>query len=137
MLGRRLINEKRPAKAADLLAGLFVAVVATLFVISLSAVAQGSIVSYTGEVVAFDPAARTLTVRAIESSETMGIWMKGELTFTIDDSTTVMACNELKKYEDIRVGDAVTVTYYEKEGKSFADFVSFASSPELLGAEKC
>jgi hypothetical protein len=122
----------------EFLAGMFVLAVAALFVISFanSVVAEG-IVTYSGEVVAIDSGSRMLTVRAGGSPETMGTWLKGELSFTVDDNTTLMSCNEIKNFEDIRAGDAVTVTYYEKEGKPFADFVSFASSPEMLGAEKC
>lgn len=133
MLGRKKINKR---KAAVLLTGLFAVVAAALFATSFAHSAyddQGKMVSFKGEVIAIDPAANTFTAKSIESAEESSpITLKGELTFVMDELTKVKECDKDMAFSDLKVGDHVSVSYHEKEGKSLADNIAI----EALG-KKC
>jgi Cu/Ag efflux protein CusF len=132
MLATKTINKK---KVAVLLTGLFAVVAAALFATSFaqSAYDEGKMISFKGEVTAIDPAAKTFAVRSIESAKSEpAITLKGELTFAMDEGTKVKECDKDMAFSDLKVGDRISVSYHEEEGKSLADSIAI----EALG-KKC
>ena len=132
MRGRKTIEKN---KAAVLLTGLFAVVAAVLFATSFaqSTYHEGKMVPFKGEVTAIDPAAKTFTVQSLESAKSeSAITLKGELTFAMDEWTKVKDCGKDISFSDLKVGDRVSVSYHEKEGKSLADSIAI----EALG-RKC
>lgn len=101
---------------------VFAVTAAALFMISFAvpAVAAGEkMSSISGQVVAVDPYAGTLTVKSRGQSESsMGLF-----TFTTDNMTSITSCAQNKTLRDIGVGQDVSVTYHEKEEKLFADAI--------------
>jgi len=136
MLSTKTINKR---KTAVLLTGLFAVVAAALFATSFVHSAYSAydeemkMVAFKGEVTSIDPDAKTFTVRSLESAKSeSAITLKGELTFAMDEWTKVKQCDEDKVFSDLKVGDHVSVSYHEKEGKSLADSIAI----EALG-KKC
>lgn len=75
-----------------------------------------SMFSLPGKIVAIDKDARTFTVDPSyyygpNNSGRMGLW-----TFSIRDGATVMMGSESRDFRDIKVGDWVTVNYYQLPG---------------------
>ena len=102
--------------------------VSVFFVLSLAGVviAEESMVTLKGDVVAVDKYSKTLTVKSIESAKSSGFGMKGQFTFDMDKMTNVTTCNLNKSLEDINVGEKVTVTYHLENGRFLADAVDIA-----------
>lgn len=73
----------------------------------------------TGEVVAVNATAMTLTVKG----------KKGDVDLTADDKTTVKVGKEKKAIADVKVGDKVTVKYAEMEGKNVAKSIIVSAAP--------
>jgi len=88
--------------------------VATLFVLAfayqVSAYTAGGSTpfTYTGNIVSLDNDYRWVTVQAGPNDE---------LSFKLDDSTAVMKCNMHEHFRDLKIGDQVTISYFE-EGNS-------------------
>jgi hypothetical protein len=102
---------------------LLLLVAAGLFVLSFASTTfagEMSKLSLKGEVVAINPDTKTLFVKSDDA-------MKGEFSFTLDDKAKITACDEIKAFGDLKVGDHITVTYYEREGKSIADSIALPS----------
>lgn len=125
MFGKETINEKRPVKAANIATSILAVIAAVLFVMSLAnpAIAEEKMSTLNGEVVAVDSYANTLTVRSSEPIPSFAPGMTGGYTFTADKMTRVTSCAQNKALGDIGVGEKVTVTYHERDGKLFADAV--------------
>ena len=129
MFGEHIINEKKSASAASLVTRMLIATVVLLFTMSLANTAMAepkhlSIITVQGQVVGIDPISKTLTMKALKTG--------GQITFTLDKNTEVLSCNETKSFEDVNIGDEVTVTYHELEsGKTVVDNVAFLHSPGI------
>ncbi len=124
MFGRKTINRKM----ANLLTGVFVTIVAALFVMSFATQvnAQGSKANIKGEVIAVDNYARTVTVKSLEILPSPGFGMNDNITFATDKGTNVTSCTQNRIFNDINVGAKVAVTYHELDGKLVADVIDIA-----------
>ena len=124
MFGRKTINKRM----ANLLTGMGMMVITTLFVISFAAQvnAEGGMANLKGEVIAVDDYARTVTVKSMDMVPFQGIWMKDNITFATDKGTNVTSCTQNRVFNDINVGAKVAVTYHETEGKLVADVIDIA-----------
>jgi len=61
--------------------------------------------TYSGQIVSLDSGDRYLTVQAGPNDE---------LNFTLDDGAPVMVCSMDERLANLKVGDHVTVSYFEK-----------------------
>ncbi len=111
-------------KNGSILLRSFLIAVAVLFVAAYAnpAIAKVKVLSVSGQVVTLDNAAKALTVKA----------KKGEVTIAADQMTKVAMGKKKKTFEDLKVGDKVTVTYHEKENKSIANSISIKSLPAKM-----
>ncbi len=100
-------------------------IVSVLFVLSLAGVAFAAkkapakkvkILAVTGEVLAVDAKAMTLTVKG----------KKGEVAVTTDEKTKFA---KGKSLAEVKVGDKATVKYVEEDGKNIAKSVMFRAIP--------
>ncbi len=115
-------KNRMPAKPYGLFAVVLAVTMALLLTTSFAApavAASGKISTLSGEVIAVNPSAGTLTVR---SGARYGS-PPAQLTFSMDKMTSVTSCAQNKTLRDIGIGQDVTVTYHEKDGKLFADAV--------------
>jgi Cu/Ag efflux protein CusF len=85
--------------------------VAAVFVLSVFGMALAGAMEMTGEITAIDPASMTMTVKE---------GMK-ETTMSYSDMTPVMEGDNEMSAADLKVGDRVTVTYGEEDGKNMAE----------------
>ncbi len=81
-------------------------------------------------VLGMDPSTKTLDVRLYESAVSSPERVKGEITVNADPGTKVTMCNKSKNFDDIRVGDTLTLMYHDMNGKHYADNITIWSSPE-------
>jgi len=82
--------------------------------------------SVTGEVLAVDANAKTLTVKGPK---------KGEVALSVTEKTKVVEGTEKKSLEDVKVGNKVSATYTEAEGKNTASKIEIkAASAEKKAA---
>jgi hypothetical protein len=81
--------------------------------------------SVTGEVMALDANAKSLTVKGPK---------KGEVALTVNDKTKIVEGTEKKNLADISVGDKVSVTYTEAAGKNTASKIEIKASAEEKAA---
>ena len=65
------------------------------------------VIQRTGEVVAMDIAARSMTVKSLRYKE--------DIVVTINETTFVKMNKEKKSLADVKVGDIVTVWFFEKD----------------------
>lgn len=96
--------------------------VAFLFIFSFATpavAAMGNMSTISGEVIAVNPSAGTLTLRSGPRSGSPA----GQFTFATDKMTSITSCAQNGTLRDIGVGQDVTVTYHEKDGKFFADVI--------------
>ncbi len=115
-------KDKRTAEPYKLFTGFLAVAVAVLLMISLATpavAAVGKVPTLSGEVIAVDPSAGTLTVKSSQrNSSSMGVF-----TFTTDNRTSITSCAQNETLRDISPGQDVTVTYHEKGGKLLADAI--------------
>ena len=112
MFDRRLIREKR---SASLLGGILTGVLAMLFVMAFAfpafAFSTGATpFSYSGKVVAIDNADRIVTVQAGPNDQQI---------FRMSDHATVSKCGKLESFGNLKIGDNVTIAYYETGDNNF------------------
>jgi len=115
-------ENKRSARPFKLFTVLLAVAVAAIFMVSFAtpAIAVGEKIStLSGQVIAVDPYAGTLTVKSSGRNESS----MGMFTFATDKMTSVVSCAQNNSLRDIGLGQDVTVTYREKEGKLFADVI--------------
>lgn len=87
-----------------------------------AAPAKGKKGTVTGEVMAIDAKANTLTVKGPK---------KGDVAVTVTDKTKITAGKDAKTMADIKAGDKVKVAYTEAEGKNTANSINIeASAPK-------
>ena len=90
--------------------------VAALFVVAFayqaSAYSAGGSTpfTYTGKIVGLDNDHRFVTVQAGENDT---------LLFKLDDSAAVMQCNMNEHFGDLKIGDHVTVSYFEESNGGY------------------
>lgn len=78
----------------------------------------------TGEVIAVDTVANTITVKK----------PKKEVTVSVDDKTKIMAGKEKKTLAEVKVGDKVTVKYTVADGENIAQNVDIKLAPAKKAA---
>jgi len=81
----------------------------------------------TGEVIAIDAKAGTLTVKSSK---------KGDIALTANDKTKIMAGKDKKTLADIKTGDKVAVKYTEADNKNTADAIDIKAAPAKKDAPK-
>lgn len=80
--------------------------------------------SYLGKIIAIDNFKKSVTVRSAMGDEKM---------FTLTDNGQVLKCGKAAMWDDIKVGDDVIISYFEKTpGNYVADSVNLS-----IGMEKC
>ena len=129
MLGRQTMGRM------NLSAAIFVALVAALFLMFYvdTVTAQGGMVSHKGEVLAIDRDARTLTLRLFETDMSYDIRTRGEVTFAYTDMTIVDSCDQVRSFDDIKVGENALITYSEPAmGEPLASTITLAAGPGML-----
>lgn len=80
----------------------------------------------TGEVIAIDAKANTLTVKGPK---------KGDVALTVNDKTKIMAGKDKKALADIKAGDKVAVEYTEAD-KNTANKIDIKAAPAKKDAPK-
>lgn len=103
MFGKKSIDKK-----VNRLAVFFMMFVAALFVISIASSASAYPFALQGKVASIDSDGKRLTLQEDQCG------MSGQFGFTWDRNATVMRGNDFVSFNDIRVGDDIIVTYYEK-----------------------
>jgi ribosomal protein S1 len=81
----------------------------------------------TGEVIAIDAKANTLTVKGPK---------KGDVALTANDKTKIMAGKDKKTLADIKAGDKVAVEYTEADNKNTANKIDIKAAPAKKEAPK-
>jgi len=110
---------------------VLVVALAALFVLAFayqaSAISAGGSTpfTYTGTIVSIDNGARVVSVQSNPESE---------LSFSVTDHGRVMKCDMAASFTDLKPGDRVTVSYFEKGTGSYV-----ASEIDLVptGMNKC
>ena len=99
--------------------GTLVVFLAALFVMALAyqasadsafSVGGGTPFTYTGKIVAIDYAEKIVTVQAGPNDE---------LTFNVDNSAPVTKCSMSESFGNLRMGEEVTVSYFEEGAGSY------------------
>lgn len=103
-----MFDKKTIDKKVNRFAVFFMMFVAALFVISIASSASAYPFALQGKVASIDSDGKKLTLQEDQCG------MSGRFGITWDDSSTVMRGNDFVSFSDIRVGDDVIVTYYEK-----------------------
>lgn len=122
------VAQKRSSTAAHLLAGLFIATIAVLFVMSFAGVVyaqvgmQGDRGSLKGEVVAIDHVhnAQTITLRSGQG----GQFPNDTLNIFLNKDTKLNVCAVREPLKDMSVDHNATVTYHELGGVAVAASIS-------------
>jgi hypothetical protein len=113
--------------------GVFVVVLALLFVGAFAYQAQATVFSaggstpfsYTGKIVALDNHDKILTVQAGPNDE---------LAFNLNDNSAVMKRSMSGSLTDIKIGDLVTVSYFDQgDGIYIANEIDFGAA----GMNRC
>ncbi len=104
--------------------------IAVLFVLSLGsiALAKGAY-SLKGEVLSIDTAAKTLTVKAIDSAVTSPTMFKGDVPFVTNNKTQIAMGKKHETLASLKAGDMVKVVFHEKDGKNIANRILITSEP--------
>jgi|MudIll2142460700_1097286.scaffolds.fasta_scaffold187581_2 hypothetical protein len=95
---------------------VFVVMLAALFVAAFayqaSAISAGGNTpfTYAGKIVSLDSAAKVVTVQAGPGDE---------LTFNLVDTGAIMTCNAPGSFTDLKIGDSVTVSYFDQGGSTY------------------
>ncbi len=111
--------------------GLVVLALAALFVMAFAYQAQASVFSssgtpfsYTGKIVALDIHNKIVTVQGPND----------ELTFNLNDNGAVMKCSMSESFANLKIGDMVTVSYFDPgDGSYIANEIDFGSA----GMNRC
>jgi cytochrome c oxidase assembly protein Cox11 len=105
-----------------------VIVLALFFAVAMAgvAIAEKEMYSVNGPVLSVDSKAKTLTVKATETTVAPPTRWKGEVTFMTDKMTKISLGKKSGKFKDIKVGDNVEVKFHEKDRKTIADQITIA-----------
>jgi len=102
-----------------------------VFVTSLAAVAVAEeTYSLKGGIVSVDPTAKTLTVKAVNTTISSPTRFKGEVTLVTDDMTKITMGKKKEGFDGLKVGEKVKVMFYEKDGKDIANHIIVLGHPE-------
>jgi hypothetical protein len=86
--------------------------------------ASSSPFSYSGKIVAIDNAAKTLTVQS---------GMNDRQIFTLNSIASVTNCNRPESFSKLKVGDHVTIGYYQTNvGNFVANEIAFSPSYGMM-----
>jgi hypothetical protein len=119
-----MFDKKTIDKKVNMYAVFFMMFVAALFVISIASSASAFPFELQGKVTAIDSAGRQLTLQEDQCG------MSGQYGITWDSSATVMRGDDFVSFNDIKVGDDVIVTYYEKSpGLYLAEDIAIPAMP--------
>ncbi len=103
--------------------------IALFFVMSLASVAVAKEYSVKGEVLSIDTAAKTVTVKTINSTLSSPVRFKGDIPFMTNDMTKVTMGKKKETLASLKTGDMVKVKFHEKDGKDIADHILISSEP--------
>ncbi len=125
MFGREKTEVMRGLMVVGLAALLLVAFAYPAYAFS----AGTPLFTYTGKIVAIDDASRFVAVQAGPNDM---------LVFGLERNGAVLECNEPMSFEDLKVGDDVTISYYETSANNFiAQEINSMSSEGILGMPEC
>lgn len=100
--------------------------IAMLFVMSLASVAIAK-TSSKGELLSVDTAAKTVTVKAINTPTSSPTMFKGDIPFVTNDMTKVTMGKKHETLANLKAGEMVKVVFHEKSGKEIADKIAVTS----------
>ncbi len=129
MLGRKMIKRNLSTETVNILRVVMIAAVSAVLVMgfafpALAFNASSTPFSYSGKIVAIDDFAKTITVQA-------GI--DDQLTFRVNDIASVTRCNSPESFSNLRVGDEVTIAYYETGvGNLITNDVALLPSADMM-----
>ncbi len=104
-----------------------------ILIVSLAGIAAAKekpkVIQRTGDVMAIDVAAKSLTLKPLKYKE--------EIVVTINENTLVKMNKEKKALTDVKVGDTVTIWFFEKDktAKSIEIKPKAEKKEEKRGAE--
>ncbi len=81
----------------------------------------------TGVVTAVDTYSGTLVVRPADNQPSA--MAMTEYTFVLRHGTRVVLCDQNSTVENLGIGQRVTVTYHEQDGKTIADRIDISAPP--------
>ncbi len=125
MFEKRTIGDKRKTGSKNLVTAFSVLFLALSFMISpvSTAIAVEKTLTLRGEIVAIDSHSGTFTVKPVQMTKTSMMGKSGEITFASDKKTNVVWCNMNRSFNDIKIGDRVSVSYHERGGRLYANTV--------------
>ncbi len=103
---------------------------AIFFVLSLAGIASAaasSTYSTQGQVLSVDTAAKTLTVKTINTTISSPSRFKGDIPFVTNNKTQIAMGKKHETLASLKAGDMVKVVFYEKDGKNIADRIMVTS----------
>ena len=120
---KTIIAGKR-LKAAHLVTGILVVVVASLFLLSFTTTASARPFTLEGKVVEADSSSQTITLNPAGTND--------EMVFNLDKDASITMCDKDASLNDLKAGDVVTLQYHEEsDGHWIAEGIDFS------GAGKC
>ena len=119
MFDRKYKIAAKPYRFFTVALAITVAFLLMISVATPAVAAMEKMSTLSGEVMAVNPSAETLTVK---SGPRYGSSV-GQFTFATDKMTSITSCAQNDTLRDIGVGEDVTVMYHEKDGKLFADAI--------------
>lgn len=125
-----MFDRKDNRRKVNLYAVVFMMFVAALFVMSMAGSAGAFPFALQGKIIAIDNDSQKLTLQQDQCG------MSGQYGLTWDKrTTTVLRGRELVSFSDLKVGDDITVRYYEKSpGMYVAEDINILPSAM---AERC
>ncbi|MCL5024144.1 MAG: DUF5666 domain-containing protein [Nitrospirae bacterium] len=122
MVTTRSLKRRR---RAGILTGIVVMAAAVFFVMSLGTqvAAAQNMLTLKGQVVAIDSYDKTLTVTP-QPGQVFGAEGLSAVTFAVDKQTSVTWCEQNKSFDNLNVGQNVSVQYHREKGRLIADSIS-------------
>jgi hypothetical protein len=84
--------------------------------------------SFSGWVESVDLSQGTLTVAPIPTDVTSPSILKGKVTLSTDETTSIKMCNDSVSLSDVNVGEKVDVMYHVKDGEFVAEGIDIAKN---------
>ena len=125
----KIVEVKIMKKILAIIAAMFLA----LSLVSVAGAAEkqmymkDQLYSVSGPVLAVDAAAKTLTVKSIEPSESPSLRWKGDITFATDSNTKIVMGEKVETFQDLKAGEKAVVEFHEKDGKYIADTIRISA----------
>jgi hypothetical protein len=89
---------------------VLVAVIAALFMVAFAYQAGAAPFTYVGKVISIDQASKILTVQAGPNDQHI---------FSMNSGATILKCSKPEAWGNIKVGDKVSVNYFEKSSGNY------------------